>query len=52
MSWSTKIGHDIKAELHFDLSILLDAWGYPPIDRDEVYKEIFGQAENFKCNVA
>ena len=22
--------------------------GYPPIDRDEVYKEIFEQAENFK----
>ncbi len=22
--------------------------GYPPIDRDEVYKEIFEQAENFE----
>jgi|GEM_PF-1714106 type I restriction enzyme R subunit len=22
--------------------------GHPPIDRDEVYKEIFEQAENFK----
>ena len=42
---------DIKAELHFDLIILLDEWGYPPIDRDEVYKEIFEQAENFKRNV-
>ena len=41
---------DIKAELHFDLIILLDEWGYPPIDRDEVYKEIFEQAENFKRN--
>ena len=41
---------DIKAELHFDLIILLDDWGYPPIDRDEVYKEIFEQAENFKKN--
>lgn len=39
---------DIKAELHFDLIILLDEWGYPPIDRDEIYKEIFDQAENFK----
>jgi type I restriction enzyme R subunit len=39
---------DIRAELHFDLIILLDEWGYPPIDRDEVYKEIFEQAENFK----
>tara|TARA_R110002049_G_scaffold273474_1_gene451227 strand:+ start:6478 stop:9732 length:3255 start_codon:yes stop_codon:yes gene_type:complete len=43
---------DIKAELHFDLIILLDEWGYPPIDRDEVYKEIFEQAENFKRNAA
>lgn len=42
---------DIKAELHFDLIILLDEWGYPPIDRDEVYKEIFEQAENFKRNM-
>lgn len=39
---------DIKAELQFDLIVLLDEWGYPPIDRDEVYKEIFEQAENFK----
>ena len=39
---------DIRAELHFDLIILLDEWDYPPIDRDEVYKEIFEQAENFK----
>jgi len=22
--------------------------GYPPVDRDEVYKEIYEQAENFK----
>ena len=43
---------DIKAELHFDLIILLDEWGYPPIDRDEVYKEIFEQAVNFKKNAA
>lgn len=43
---------DIKADLQFSLIILLDEWGYPPIDRDEVYKEIFEQAENFKRNVA
>lgn len=43
---------DIKAELHFDLIILLDGWDYPPIDRDEVYKEIFEQAENFKTHTA
>ncbi|HIE77722.1 MAG TPA: type I restriction endonuclease subunit R, partial [Candidatus Thioglobus sp.] len=41
---------DIKAELHFDLIILLDEWVSPPIDRDEIYKEIFEQAENFKRN--
>ncbi|WP_435949198.1 type I restriction endonuclease subunit R [Psychrobacter sp. DM8] len=39
---------DIKAELQFDLMVLLDAWGYPPVDSKEVYKEIFEQAENFK----
>lgn len=43
---------DIKAELHFDLIILLDKWRYPPIDRDEVYKEIFDQAQNFKLKRA
>ncbi|WP_201556181.1 type I restriction endonuclease subunit R [Psychrobacter immobilis] len=39
---------DIKAELQFDLMVLLDEWGYPPVNRSEVYKEIFDQAENFK----
>jgi len=39
---------DIKAELKVDLIILLAENGYPPITRDEVYKEIFEQAENFK----
>ncbi|WP_291323678.1 type I restriction endonuclease subunit R [Desulfonatronospira sp.] len=39
---------DIKAELKADLIILLADHGYPPVDRDEVYKEIFEQAENFK----
>jgi hypothetical protein len=29
-------------------SDLLAEHGYPPVDRDEVYKEIFEQAENFK----
>ncbi|WP_201544626.1 type I restriction endonuclease subunit R [Psychrobacter sp. H7-1] len=40
--------NDIKAELEFELIVLLDEWGYPPIDRDEVYSEIFEQAEQFK----
>ena len=44
--WSQR--DDIKAELKVDLIILLTEHGYPPVDRDEVYKEIFEQAENFK----
>ncbi len=40
--------NDIKAELKADLIILLAENNYPPVDRDEVYKEIFEQAENFK----
>lgn len=44
--WSKR--EDIKAELKVDLIILLADNDYPPIDRDEVYKEIFEQAENFK----
>lgn len=44
--WSQR--DDIKAELKVDLIILLAKHGYPPVDRDEVYKEIFEQAENFK----
>lgn len=46
--WSKR--SDIKAELKVDLIILLGKHGYPPVDRDEVYKEIFEQAENFKKN--
>ncbi len=44
--WSKR--DDIKAELKVDLIILLAEYGYPPVDRDEVYKEIFEQAENFR----
>ena len=39
---------DIKAELKVGLILVLAKHGYPPVDRDEVYKEIFEQAENFK----
>ena len=39
---------DIKAELKMDLIKLLAKFGYPPITKDEVYKEILEQAENFK----
>lgn len=41
---------DIKAELKVALILVLAKFGYPPISRDEVYKEIFEQAENFKKN--
>lgn len=41
---------DIKSALKVGLILLLDAFGYPPVERDEVYVEIFEQAENFKKN--
>jgi len=44
--WSHR--EDIKAELKVGLILVLAKFGYPPVDRDEVYKEIFEQAENFK----
>jgi len=44
--WSQR--DDIKAELKVGLILVLAEHGYPPVDRDEVYKEIFDQAENFK----
>lgn len=39
--WSKR--DDIKAELKVGLIILLVENYYPPVDRDEVYKEIFEQ---------
>ncbi|MDF1660087.1 MAG: DUF3387 domain-containing protein, partial [Verrucomicrobiales bacterium] len=45
-AWNQRV--DIKAELKVGLILLLAEHGYPPVDRDEVYKEIFEQAENFK----
>ena len=44
--WSER--EDIKAELKVDLILKLAEHGYPPVTRDEVYKEIFEQAENFR----
>ncbi len=41
---------DIKSSLKVGLILLLDEFGYPPVERDEVYVEIFEQAENFKKN--
>ena len=39
---------DIKAGLKVALIMLLAKHGYPPITKEEVFKEIFEQAENFK----
>jgi type I restriction enzyme, R subunit len=44
--WSQR--EDIKAELKVDLILTLAEHGYPPVPKDEVFKEIFEQAENFK----
>jgi type I restriction enzyme R subunit len=46
--WSKR--EDIKSTLKVELILLLDRYGYPPVERDEVYKDIFEQAENFKKN--
>lgn len=46
--WSKR--DDIKAALKVGLILLLDEFGYPPVERDEVYEEIFSHAENFKKN--
>jgi type I restriction enzyme R subunit len=42
--------NDIKAALKVELILVLAKFGYPPVSRDEVYKEIFEQAESFKRN--
>jgi type I restriction enzyme R subunit len=39
---------DIKAELKVDLILKLSQHGYPPVDRNEVYREIYEQAENYR----
>lgn len=39
---------DIKSALKVELILILEEFGYPPVERDEVYVEIFEQAENFK----
>jgi len=39
---------DIKAELKVGLILILAEYGYPPVPKDEIFKEIFEQAENFK----
>lgn len=46
--WFTR--EDIKAELQVELILLMEKFGYPPVTIDDVYKEVLGQAENYKKN--
>lgn len=39
-----------EAQLESAIIELLGTKGYPHVDRDEIYKEIFEQAENFTKN--
>jgi type I restriction enzyme R subunit len=41
---------DIKAEMKVSIILTLAKEKYPPYTKDEVFKEIFEQAENFKKN--
>lgn len=45
---SRMVSDPIFTKLKVDLILVLAKHGYPPVDRDEVYREIFEQAENFK----
>ena len=44
--WSER--DDIKAEMKVDIILTLAKHKYPPVTKDEVYKEVLEQAENFK----
>lgn len=44
--WAKK--EDIKADLKVSIILTMAEFGYPPVVQDEVFKEIFLQAENFK----
>ncbi len=48
IDWDKKA--DIKAQLKVQIILTLAKHGYPPKTRDEVFKAIFEQAENFKRN--
>ena len=43
---------DIRAQLKVQIILTLAQYNYPPSTRDEVFKAIFEQAENFKKNRA
>ena len=48
IDWDKKA--DIKAQLKVQIILTLSKHKYPPATRDEVFKAIFEQAENFKKN--
>ncbi|WP_352295972.1 HsdR family type I site-specific deoxyribonuclease [Pseudoalteromonas sp. 20-MNA-CIBAN-0454] len=48
VDWNNR--DDIKSSLKVELILVLAKFKYPPISRDEVYKEIFEQAQNVKAN--
>ncbi|MBH0091356.1 type I restriction endonuclease subunit R [Pseudoalteromonas sp. SCQQ13] len=48
VDWNNR--DDIKSSLKVELILILAKFKYPPISRDEVYKEIFEQAQSFKVN--
>ncbi len=39
LNWNKQ--DDIKSALKVGLILLLDKYGYPPVERDEIYKDIF-----------
>lgn len=49
VDWSNR--NDIKAQLNYDLVILLSKNGYPPQWNEEVFEKVLEQAENFKENL-
>ncbi|HBE9528568.1 type I restriction enzyme endonuclease domain-containing protein [Clostridioides difficile] len=38
----------MKAEFKVDIILVLTEYSYPTVPSDEIFKEIFEQAENFK----
>ena len=46
--WNNR--EDIKSALRVQLIMLLSKNGYPPVSFNEVYKDVFEQAEHFKAH--
>ena len=47
--WSVRV--DIKNKFQVDIFRLLKRSGYPPVTNQEVYEQVFAQAENFKKGI-